>query len=121
MRVLVVDDSELARTLITRILRAHGMEVCGEAVDGQDALERAQATHPDLVILDFLMPRKDGLQAARELRKLWPSIQIVLNTLYLTDQLRQVAEAAGVRHVVSKSNIESLLKIVESIDRTPAH
>jgi CheY-like chemotaxis protein len=76
---------------------------------------------PDLIILDFMMPVKDGLQAAREILKIRPTVPIVLHTLYFTEQLRAVAEEIGVRHVVSKSNFRSLSEALNSLsDTAPA-
>jgi len=67
--LLLVDDSELIRLATRHFLESQtGFEVCGEAIDGIDALEKASHLNPDLIILDIAMPRMNGLQAARELR-----------------------------------------------------
>ncbi|MGH2634650.1 MAG: response regulator transcription factor [Actinomycetota bacterium] len=67
MRILVVDDEPAVRDALERALRSHGYRVA-TAVDGQDGLERIATETPDLVVLDVLMPRLDGLRACRELR-----------------------------------------------------
>ena len=117
MRVFVVDDNELARHLLKNFVQAQGLEVCAEAKNGQEAVEMIQTLQPDVVILDFMMPVKDGLQAAREILKIRPSVSIVLNTLYFTEQLRAVAQDIGVRQVISKSNYQSLRQALESLMR----
>ena len=114
-RVLVVDDNQLARSIIKRTIEEEGMEICGEAKNGEEAVEVMKSTRPDLVVLDFVMPMKDGLQAAREILQADPRTRIVLNTLYLTEQLRAVAEQAGVRHVVSKSNLKGLINVLNAL------
>jgi CheY-like chemotaxis protein len=107
-RIMIVDDNELARLLLKRILEKEGLEVCAEARDGQEALAIVRQARPDLIILDFMMPLKDGLQTAREILELRPSVRIVLNTLYITEQLRAVAEKIGVKRVVAKSDLHLL-------------
>jgi len=66
-RVLVVDDSAFARTVLARMLRAHDIDVVATARDGDDALERIAALDPDVVTLDLTMPGRDGLDVLREL------------------------------------------------------
>jgi two-component system, chemotaxis family, chemotaxis protein CheY len=119
MRVFVVDDNELARHLIKDLVCRNGWEVCAEASNGQEAVEMVREVRPDVIILDFMMPVKDGLQAAREILQLRPSVPIVLHTLFTTDQLRTLAEGIGVRHVVSKFNSRSLSETLTSLAEPP--
>jgi two-component system chemotaxis response regulator CheY len=94
---------------------SQGWEVCAETASGQEAVEIVQALPPDLIILDFIMPVKDGLQTAREILEMRPTLPIVLNTLYLTEQLRTLAQKIGVRAVVAKSNYEALMEALNSL------
>jgi len=119
MRVFVVDDNELARHLVKDLVRRQGWEVCAEARDGQEAVEMMQAHRPDLVILDFLMPVKDGLQAAREILTMQPTARIILNTLYLTEQLRASAQEIGVKSVTTKSDLRSLQDALNALLNGP--
>lgn len=112
-RVLIVDDNPVARRLLRRVLESEGFLVCGEAENGKEALAVLGQAQPDLIIMDFLMPRQNGLDAATEILKVAPSIPIVLNTLYFSDQLCQAAAGAGVRTVVCKDNLDSLSRVLD--------
>jgi DNA-binding NarL/FixJ family response regulator len=79
--ILIVDDHEYIRKSVRSFLESQaGYEVCGEAVDGYDAVEKAQELKPDLIILDMSMPRMGGVEAAPILKKLLPQTPIVLFT-----------------------------------------
>ena len=81
--ILIADDSEEVRKHVSRILRSNlDFEVCAEAVNGQDAVAKARELHPDLVILDLGMPVMNGLEAARELKRILPLVPIILFTLH---------------------------------------
>jgi DNA-binding NarL/FixJ family response regulator len=82
-RILLADDSECARSIIRQSLGTQPMmRVCGEAEDGVDAIEKAQALKPDLILLDLAMPRMNGVEAASVLRQKFPETPIVLVTIY---------------------------------------
>src|ERR1700722_8582241 len=80
--VRIRDDNVLVRKAIRHHLTAAGVEICAEAVDGVDALEKASAVNPTLVILDLAMPRLSGLEAAKRFRKLRPYPSVILHTLH---------------------------------------
>jgi DNA-binding NarL/FixJ family response regulator len=101
--ILIVDDSETCRKVTRLFLESQlGLEVCGEAVDGVDAIEKAKALQPDLVVLDLAMPRMNGVEAASELRAMMPRVPIVLFTMYDDAVGRALAVTAGASRVVSK-------------------
>jgi DNA-binding NarL/FixJ family response regulator len=103
--ILIVDDSELIRVATRHFLESQpGFKVCGEAVDGIDALEKATHLNPDLIILDIAMPRMNGLQTARELRARMYRVPIILFTWYADAVQPEDAAAAGISAVISKSN-----------------
>jgi DNA-binding NarL/FixJ family response regulator len=91
--------------------------VCGEAVDGRDAVLKAKQLTPDLVVLDFLMPGLNGLEAAREIHKSVPSTRMLMCTMYLSPQLTEVAKSSGVRGAVAKTGIGQLTKGIEAVLR----
>ena len=113
-RLLIVDDSPIIRKMLRETFELQeGWEVCGEAVDGREGVEKAQQLKADLIVLDLSMPVMNGLEAARELSRLLPSVPVLFYTNYETPQLKQEALSAGVRAVVSKS--ESVGALVSSI------
>jgi DNA-binding NarL/FixJ family response regulator len=114
--ILLVDDSELIRLATRHFLESQpGFKVCGEAVDGIDALEKASHLNPDLIILDIAMPRMNGLQTARELRARMYKIPIILFTWYADAVQPEDAEEAGISAVISKSNPAALQSHVTSL------
>jgi YesN/AraC family two-component response regulator len=73
-RILVVDDCDVVRRGIKHLLREHAdWEICGEAVDGQEAVEKARQLSPHLVLLDYSMPVLNGIEAARQIRETQPN------------------------------------------------
>lgn len=108
-QILLVDDSDAIRAATRHFLeRQPGFAVCGEAVDGLDAVEKAQELHPDLIILDLAMPRMNGLEAARELRAMMHDVPIILFTWYAEAVPVEDAAAAGVNVVISKTDPAAL-------------
>ena len=109
--ILIADDNDTVRRAVCEVFtREADFEVCGEARDGQDAIEKAQQLHPDLIILDLSMPGMNGLDAAQALRdRLVPPVPIILFTLYDDGFVEERAHSAGVADVVSKSEHISVL------------
>lgn len=103
--ILIVDDDPNIRKHTRNFLeRETPYSVCGEAVDGLDAIEKALELRPDLIILDMSMPRMNGLQAARLLKTMMSEVPIILFTLHAGAILFSEVQAAGVSSVVSKSD-----------------
>lgn len=102
-RVLIVDDNSAVRRAISGFIEAEeGFEVCGEAVNGQDAIDKAGKLEPDLVILDLSMPVMNGLQAARVLSANNPQTPLILLTAHSNALMGSDAQDAGVSAVLSK-------------------
>lgn len=118
VRILVVDDNAAVRHCLRLLLQEHAdWEVCGEAVDGIEAIEKYRQLRPDLLVVDVSMPRMNGLDAAREILKLSPKILILLYTSYLTAQLIDVAHKAGIRGTVSKDAMHLVVVGLEALLR----
>ena len=109
-RIFIVDDNPSVRTRIRTLLETSGFEICGEASDGLDAVERAPEINPDLIILDVSMPRMNGLDAARKLRDIHPNVPILLNTSHAAVIRAEESLPEGVTAVVDKR--ENLLHLV---------
>jgi DNA-binding NarL/FixJ family response regulator len=109
-RLLIVDDHEIFRRGLRALLEPSSeWQICGEAVDGQDAIEQCKTLKPDIVVLDVSMPRLNGLEAARLITKEKPEPQIVIITQHDSPQIRSAALDAGARAFVTKSAVGSEL------------
>src|ERR1041385_1951793 len=92
-RILIADDHESVLRRVRAMLEADPvLQVCGDAVDGREAVEKAAKLTPDLVILDFAMPRLNGLEAASRIRNLLPRVPIVMFTMYASQIESEVAD-----------------------------
>ncbi|HEY7097903.1 MAG TPA: response regulator [Terriglobales bacterium] len=118
-RILIVDDSLLVRQRLRDLLQQHAdWKVCGEAVNGRDAVDKARELNPDVIVLDFLMPGMDGLQAAREIGKVVPSIPILMFTMHMSRQLVHEAQKAGIQGAVAKSDV---IRVIEGLEALLRH
>lgn len=115
-RILLIDDGDAVRDVIRLFLEKRGFQVCGEAADGVEAIEKAKALKPDLIILDLAMPRMNGMEAASILSGIMPSVPIVLLTMYGDFMGASLAAATGIRAVVSKTDgLDKLVDRVQSL------
>ena len=112
--ILIADDNDLVRTVTRFFLESHqGFEVCGEAADGVDAIEKAKKLKPDLIVLDLLMPRMNGVEAASVLKGVMPGVPIVLFTMYKDGLGKALTTAVGVSAVLSKP--DGLGRLIECV------
>jgi DNA-binding NarL/FixJ family response regulator len=102
--ILIVDDNEYFLPVLRACLETQGYEVCGEAVDGVAAIERAKELKPDLIVMDMAMPRLNGMEAAAILKNLMPKIPIVLLTIHDEEVKTTPTAAFGIKAVVSKAD-----------------
>jgi DNA-binding NarL/FixJ family response regulator len=108
--VLIVDDNEIIRRGLHELFTAESdFDVCGEAENGREAIEKAQEVHPDLIVLDLSMPVMNGIDAARVLRKLMPTLPLIIFSEYSDALSEAEARSAGVSGLVSKSEHVSVL------------
>ena len=116
-RILIADDHELMRSAVRTVLETHvDWQVCGEASNGLEAVQKVAELKPDIVILDLRMPVMDGLRAAREISAVFPDVPIVMHTIYDSSSVVTEAHKNGVRQVVSKgSSARELLAAVERV------
>jgi DNA-binding NarL/FixJ family response regulator len=117
-RILIVDDHESVRKGLRYMLEeSPEWQVCGEASDGREAVEKAKSLHPDLILMDFLMPNMNGLEAAREIAKLSPRPPILMLTMYMSKQLVEEAQKAGVRGALHKSETSRVVSALQALLR----
>lgn len=116
LRILIADDSRAVRHSLHGLLEQHpGWEVCAEAVDGADAVHKAQECAPDIILLDFFMPGMTGVDAARVLGRVLPSVPILLVTIYVTSELVKQAKAAGIKGAAPKSDTQEIFNGIEAV------
>jgi DNA-binding NarL/FixJ family response regulator len=116
-QILIADDGSIVRRAIRALLETQtGFKVCGEAEDGLDAIEKAKKLRPDLIVLDLVMPRVNGVEAASILRHLMPQVPIVLFTMYDEYIGKSPTSAVGIDAVVSKPDgMSHLVSCVEHL------
>ncbi len=115
-RILIADDNAIIRGGLQRLLQTHeDWEVCGEARDGQEAVDKSRELDPDVVVLDFLMPGLNGIEAAREISGACPDTAILMWTMYLTNELCETARRAGIRGILAKGDVGELFSGVETL------
>lgn len=117
MRILVVDDHDVVRRGLKSVLEAHaGWEVAAEATNGRNAVVRAEQVKPDVVVMDISMPDMNGLEAARQIKKICPKSEIVMLSVHFSDQLVNEIINAGAKGYILKSDAERDLVIaVEAV------
>jgi len=116
VRILVADDNDLMRRCLRNLLeQKRTWEVCGEASNGREAVERVAQSTPDLVVLDFQMPEMNGLEAAREIRRRSPEVPILMVTLHMSPQLEDQAKRIGIRGACDKGDIGRVVEAVETL------
>jgi DNA-binding NarL/FixJ family response regulator len=113
--ILIADDSERVRTIVRRALeRDTDFTVCGEAVDGLEAVTKAKELLPDLILLDVRMPHLTGLEVAGILRNAHPNVRIIMLTMYADEVNRTITSLFGVDSVFPKS--EGVTKLIEQVE-----
>jgi DNA-binding NarL/FixJ family response regulator len=117
-RILIADDNPAVRRGL-RDLIEHTSEwdVCGEAVNGREAIERARELHPDMLLLDLVMPGMNGFDTARELAKVEPGLPILLCTIQLSPYVVREAEKVGIQGAVSKSKVSQITDGIAAVLR----
>jgi DNA-binding NarL/FixJ family response regulator len=119
LRILIADDHELVRRGLAALLQSHeGWEICAEAKDGREAVEKARQLKPAVVILDVGMPNLNGLAAARQLMQQDSEVKVIVLTITDSDQVIREALDAGARGFVLKSDAaRDLVTAVEAVQR----
>ena len=108
--VLIVDDNAYIRQALCDLFKREAdFEVCGEAENGKEAIAKARELHPDLIVLDLSMPVMNGLDAARELKRLMPTVPLLMYSAFGDRLVEQQARLVGISELVSKSQPAAIL------------
>jgi DNA-binding NarL/FixJ family response regulator len=117
LRVLIVDDSQTTRRVLRSIINSQFWDVCGEAENGWSGVKKFQEVRPDVVVLDLAMPDISGIEAAKWMSESDPTVPLILFTILDTEGIESVAKEAGIRAVVSKTEVWKLLTSIETAVR----
>ena len=118
LRIILADDHCIVRQGIRALLEGAGFEVVGEAADGQEAIRLVDTLEPDVVILDLMMPRLNGLDAGRQIRQRHASIPILLLTMHTEEHHVAAALRAGIKAYVLKTQAaEDLVRAIREVVR----
>jgi len=116
---LIVDDHAIVRKGIRALLsEADGFEVVGEAGSGQEAVLRAQETHPDVILMDVLMPGMDGIEATRQITSRQPKTRILVLTSFAADnKVFPAIKAGALGYLLKDSSPEELVRAIRQVHR----
>jgi DNA-binding NarL/FixJ family response regulator len=120
LRILLADDHEmLRRGLRANLTEQPGWEICGEAVDGRQAVELARKLRPHVIVMDIAMPELNGLEATRQIRRVLPRAEILVLTFDESEALVREVLTAGARGYVLKNDVSRVL--VHAVENLSQH
>ena len=119
IRVLIVDDHTIVRKGIRALLtEIAGIDVVGEAADGQEAVAQANSLRPDVILMDLAMPRMDGIEATRQIKTSQPESRILVMTSFATDdKVLPAIKAGALGYLLKESAPEDLVQAIQQIHR----
>ncbi|HEX4343172.1 MAG TPA: response regulator transcription factor [Verrucomicrobiae bacterium] len=117
LRILIADDHEMVRQGLRRVIAEQpGWLICGEVATGRQAVERAEATKPDVVVMDFAMPELNGMEATRQICAALPGTEVLILSMHESEELVREILAAGARGYVLKSDAgHSLVNAIKAL------
>jgi DNA-binding NarL/FixJ family response regulator len=119
IRVLIADNNPDFLNALAQYLRSiPGVELVGEAVDGEDAIKKAEQTYPDLIILDIIMPKKSGIEALSSIKDKFPDVTVVMISINEGQSYRKLAEVYRVDKYIGKNSDDIHKELLEVIHQT---
>jgi NarL family two-component system response regulator LiaR len=117
IRILVADDHELVRQGFVALLAVKpGVEVVGQAADGTEAVELARSLQPDVILLDLVMPRKDGIEATKEIKTENPKARILIITSFAEDEnVYRAVKAGALGYLLKDSSPQALMRAIYDV------
>ncbi len=121
LAVLIVEDNPVYRESLCRMLQAEqGIAVVGAVRSGREAIEEIPRLRPDVVLLDIDLPGQAGLLAARTIRERWPSVKLIVLTLYPGEAFRTWAEQMGAAALLAKeADPETMVHAIRAVGSRP--
>jgi DNA-binding NarL/FixJ family response regulator len=117
-RILIADGNAMVRGRLRGLIaRNHDWQVCGEANDGREAVQKVRELQPDVLVLDLAMPGMNGFDTARELAKVEPGVDVLLCTVQLSTYVVKEAEKIGIQGAVSKSIVSQITEGIAALLR----
>jgi NarL family two-component system response regulator LiaR len=116
IRVMIVDDHDMVRKgLSAFLLVSDELELVGEADDGQEALRLCERVRPDVILMDIMMPRMDGVEATRLIRERWPEVQVIALTSYHQQEMVQrMLQVGAIGYLLKNVSTDDLIEAVRS-------
>ena len=119
IKVLIADNNPDFLNALSQYIRSiPGVQLVGEAVDGEDAIKKAEATFPDLIILDIIMPKKSGIEALSTIKDKFPDVTVVMISINEGQSYRKLAEVYKVDKYIGKNSDDINKELLEVIQLT---
>jgi pilus assembly protein CpaE len=119
IKVLIADNNpDFLNALAQYIRSIPGVELVGEAVDGEDAIKKAESTYPDLIILDIIMPKKSGIEALSTIKDKFPDVTVVMISINEGQSYRKLAEVYRVDKYIGKNSDDINKELLDIIQQT---
>jgi DNA-binding NarL/FixJ family response regulator len=118
MRILIADDHEIIRSSVIRVLQARtDVQECAEATNGQEAVEKALAWKPDLILLDIRLPLLSGIEAAQQIKQYAPDIPILFFSIHDANEILEEAKQVGDGFLLKDKIVEMLPDAIDALLR----
>ncbi len=116
-KIMIADDAEETRNVLRAIIETTNHEVIAEAIDGDEAIDKATARNPDVLLLDLVLPKKNGLEVLNQIKKVAPNIEVVMISAIEDIKMVEDCIAAGAANYISKPfTVENVLSAISFQD-----